>query len=174
MSLVGVPVRLVRRVRYLNTRSVLVAAWLVLGCGPSASSILATLPSEAGGVTFDLIQVVDEGYQGGHPIDDVLAALGKTRRDAIVAFRESQRGDGGVGAVYINGITGAVLLDAVVQHWAAASVIARTELQSGGHTGWLLEHRAGHFTFAYERGDSVYLAMSYDRDRVDAFAAVLP
>jgi hypothetical protein len=147
---------------------------LTVGCTSRTATLLASLPNEAGGVQFDIVQVVDEEFEGGHPVDDVLAALDKTRRDAHVVFRESARGDGGIGGLSVDGVSGPVLLDAVVEHWAAAAVIRRTEADLGARSGWLVETRTSHFTFAYQRGDALYFALSYDLAKVERFLMVMP
>jgi len=161
-------------------RSVLIglvlAAAVAAGCGVIQSqALLATLPTSAGGVTFDTSRVIDDSFLSGHPVDDVLAALGKRRSDATIADRYPRTGEGGsIGALAVNGISGDVLLDAVVQTWHAAAVVGRAQTTIGDRDVWALEQRGGYFFLAYQRGSTVYWADSDDRSLAEQFIAAMP
>lgn len=115
--------------------------------------LLATLPANAGGVNFDSTHVIDDSFMSGHPVDDVLAALGKRRSDAAVVERFPRDGVGGdIGALAVNGVAGDVLLETVVQTWHAAAVVARAQTTIGDRDVWALEQRGGYFFLAYQRG----------------------
>ena len=45
--------------------------------------------TSAAGIQFDGVQVVDDFFQSGHPVDYVLTSLGKRRTDATSVFRYS-------------------------------------------------------------------------------------
>jgi len=160
-------------------RSVLVglvlAALVGAGCGVVQSQeLLATLPTSAGGVTFDTSRVIDDSILSGHQVDDVLAALGKRRSDATIVERFSRVGGGGIGALVVNGVPGDVLLDTVVQTWHAPAVISRAQTTIGGRDVWALELRPNHVFLAYRRGSTIYTAGTDDRPLAEKFVTAMP
>jgi hypothetical protein len=160
-------------------RSVLIGLLLVAlvaaACGVVQSqSLLSTLPTTAAGVNFDTSRVIDDSFQGGHPVDDVLAELGKRRSEATIVDRVSRVGDGDIGAFVVDGVAGDVLLDTVVQTWHAPAVVGRGETTIGGRDVWALDMRAGHFLLVYRRGPAVYWASTDDRPLAEQFVAAMP
>lgn len=159
-------------------RSSVVAAWLaafiVTGCIARTDALLGTLPRNVGGTAFTQVQVVDESFLSGHPIDDVLQRLGKTRKDAAVVYVYSADGSGTLGAATVSGVSGQELLDAVVDTWTAPSVTDRAEVAIGERTAWQLASRTGTVTIVYAAGEVVYFASSNEANRAERFAAALP
>jgi len=137
--------------------------------------LLATLPDEAGGVGFDGVQIVfDDFYLWGHPVDDVLRAVGKERRDAVAVFRYSNVIEATIGATTVEGIDGETLLTAFADTWNAPAVVHRSARIVGGTRGWELRERRSGWTVMYRRGDAVYLASAPDRATLDAILADMP
>ena len=159
-------------------RAFVVLVLLLTGCAtpvrPSPSDLEATLPTDIAGLSLDLIQVVDEHFLVGHPIDDPLDRLGKARRDAPVVFRESSEGFGGLGAATVDGVDGPALLEAVVQTWAAPTVTGRAREVVGNRQVWILLEVDGATTYVYAVGQVVYFAFSSDPAHAKAFAEALP
>ncbi len=156
----------------------LVLAALIAAAGCSAvqsQALLATLPTSAGGVTFDTSRVIDDSLWVGHPVDDVLATLGKRRSDATIVDRYPSTGEGGsIGAFVVNGVSGDVLLDTVVQTWHAPAVVGRAQTTIGDRDVWALDMRGGDVFLAYRRGSTVYWADSDDRSLAEEFIAAMP
>lgn len=151
------------------------AALVVAACALGQSqALLATLPTSAGGVNFDTSRVIDDSFMSGHPMDDVLAALGKRRSDATIVERFGRAGGGGIGAFVVGGVPGDVLLDTVVQTWIAAAVVGRAQTTIGDRDVWALDIRPGHFLLAYQRGPAVYWASTDDRPLAEEFIAAMP
>jgi hypothetical protein len=96
--------------------------------GASARGLLATLPEAAGGETFDGVQVVSDSLNVFVPVDDVLDALGKERRDAVSVSRNSNSAT--ISATRVEGIDGPALLGAFVATWGAPGVIRRRSASS--------------------------------------------
>jgi hypothetical protein len=165
---------------HAHLRSVLIgmvlAALIAAGCGAVQSqALLATLPTSAGGVTFDTSRVIDDSFLSGHPVDDILAALGKRRSDATIVDRYPSTGVGGsIGALAVNGISGDVLLDTVVQTWLAAALVGRAQTTIGDRDVWALDIRPNHVFLAYRRGSTIYWADSDDRSLAEQFVAAMP
>ncbi|MEP7379406.1 MAG: hypothetical protein ABI725_07600 [Chloroflexota bacterium] len=155
---------------------VMAALFAAAGCSAVQShSLLATLPTSAGGVNFDSTHVIDDSFMSGHPVDDVLAALGKRRSDATVVERFPRDGAGGdIGAFVVHGVPGDVALDTVSQTWHAAAVVGRSQTTIGDREVWVLEQRGGYFFLAYQRGSTVYWADSDDRSLAEQFIAAMP
>lgn len=145
----------------------------LLACS-AQSSLLASLPHAAGNVQLDRAVVVDAGFTSGHPVDDVLASAGKTRADAVAVFRYSATDDASIGALLIQGLSGAETLEAVVQHWQEAAVINRAQVKVGGRQAWYLESRSGSVTAVYDRGEVVYMVSSADRSLIDRIIPAMP
>jgi hypothetical protein len=139
-----------------------------------ARQLLATLPIEAGGKVFDEYQIIDDSWNVGHPIDEVLAALGKERKDAVLVFRYAD--DLTMGAVAVDGIGGPKLLDVFVETWNAPAVIRRSPRPVGTLTGWRLDERGGARTVVYLRADVIYLVFTLDPDplKLNAILADMP
>lgn len=162
-------------------RSVLVglvlAALVGAGCGVVQSqALLATLPTSAGGVNFDISRVIDDSFLSGHPVDDVLTALGKRRSDATIVERYGGvgGGDGGIGAFVVGGVPGDVLLDTFVQTWLAPAVVGRAQTTIGDRDVWALDLRPNHVFLAYQRGSTIYWAGTDDRSLAEQFIAAMP
>jgi hypothetical protein len=162
-------------------RSVLIglvpaALFAAAGCAVVQSqALLATLPTTAAGVHFDTPRVIDDSFLSGHPVDEVLAALGKRRSDATIVERFPRDGVGGdIGALLVNGVAGDVLLDTVVQTWLAAAVVGRGQTTIGDRDVWVLEHRVPYFFLVYQRGSTIYWADSDDRSLAEKFVAAMP
>jgi hypothetical protein len=155
---------------------VLVAFIAVAGCSAVQSqALLATLPNSAGGVTFDASRVIDDSFLSGYPADDVLASLGKRRSDATIVDRYPSTGVGGsIGAFVVNGLSGDVLLDTVVQTWLAPAVVGRAQTAIGDRDVQVLDLRDGYVFLAYRRGATVYWADSNDRSLAEQFIAAMP
>jgi hypothetical protein len=152
------------------------AALVAAACGAVQSqALLATLPTSAGGVNFDTTHVIDDSFSSGHPVDEVLAALGKRRSDATIVERFPRDGVGGdIGALLVNGVAGDVLLDTVVQTWLAAAVVGRAQTTIGDREVWVLDFRPGDVFLAYQRESTVYWASTEDRSLADQFIAAMP
>lgn len=161
-----------------GVRSVLGLALAVLfaaGCGGLQSEgLLSTLPATAGGVNFDTSRVIDDSFLSGHPLDDVLAALGKRRSDATIVERVSWVGEGDIGAIVVGRVPGDVLLNTVVQTWHAAAVVSREQTTIGDRDVWALDTRLNDVFLAYQRGSTVYWASSDDRSLAEQFIAAMP
>lgn len=155
---------------------VMVALIAVAGCSAVQSqALLATLPTSAGGVTFDASRVIDDSFLSGYQADDVLAALGKRRSDATIVDRYPSTGEGGsIGAFVVSGVSGDVLLETVVQTWHAPAVVARAQTTIGARDVWALDLRGGDFFLAYRRGSTIYWADSDDRSLAEEFIAAMP
>jgi hypothetical protein len=155
--------------------SVILAALAATGCGVVQSqALLATLPASAGGVNFDTSRVIDDSHSSGHPVDDVLAALGKRRSHATIVERFSRVGEGDIGAMVVDGVPGDVLLETVVQTCDAPAVVARTQTTISGRDVWTLDIRPGHVFLAYRRGPTLYWASTNDHARAEQFVAAMP
>lgn len=152
------------------------AALVAAGCGAVQSqALLATLPTGAGGVTFDTSRVIDDSFPSGHAVDEVLAALGKRRSDATIVERFPRDGVGGdIGALAVNGVPGDVLLDTVVQTWQAAAVVGRAQTTIGDRDVWALDLRPNYVLLAYQRESTVYWASTDDRSLAEQFIAAMP
>lgn len=161
-------------IRAFGVAFAVIAAFELAACTSRSDSVLGTLPQHVVGVSLDTVTIVNDQYPSGHPVDDVLRALSKTRRDGGAVFRSSSRGSPSVGGIWVDGVDGAKLLDAVVNNWLAAAVIARTTTRIDSKDVWLLEIRPNHLAAAYSRGDVVYIASSDDRGELDQVMAALP
>jgi hypothetical protein len=139
-----------------------------------ADALLATLPTEAGGLHFDGVYAIDDSLMGGSPVDDALAAVGKNRRDALSVFRYSEDPAATIGATLVAGIDGDALLEAFARTWDAPAVIRRSQRAAGGSLAWELEERGGMLTFLYQRANAVYLAATHDPTILDATVADMP
>jgi hypothetical protein len=137
------------------------------GCGRT-ETLLSSLPSSVGDRSFDMVTVVDESFRSGHPVDDVLAALGKRRPDAAAVFRDASEGWGTAGAMTVSGVDGPTLLEAVVTNWDSAGVVDRSQRDVGAKPVWLLTSRLGHLVAVYAKSDVVYIATSFDAQTLDA------
>jgi len=138
------------------------------------SGILAALPTSIDGIAFDSVVVVDENFQSGHPADDVLAHLGKSRSDAEIVFRERAGGDLSVGGMAVDGVSGPDLLGAVVNNWKSSAVSNRSQTTIENHMVWLLDIRPNTSVAAYERGGVVYLVEASDRSLTDSAIKAMP
>lgn len=137
-----------------------------------ASQLLATLPKVAGGEGFDGIQVVNDAFNVGHPVDDVLSELNKERREAVSVFRWGANAE--FGATTVEGIDGATLFEAFVVRWNAPAVIERRQRLAVGTLAWELRDRGGRLTVLYRVGDIVYLVQASDRDLLEAILLEMP
>ena len=140
-----------------------------------AQQLLATLPTEAGGVHFDSYQIIDDSLNYGLAVDDVLVALGKKRRDAVSVSRSSA--DASISATLVEGIDGAALLKAFVETWDSrgGAVVRRSQrVIAVSLTAWELERRDGWLTVMYQLGDVVYLVGADDRHLLDAILLDMP
>lgn len=140
--------------------------------GQAASELLATLPKEAGGGAFDGVQVVDDYLHVGHPVDDVLEALQRKRRDAVSVFRYGE--DATIGAAAVEGIDGATLFEAFVTAWHAPAVIERRQRLAAGTLAWELLDRGGTLTVVYRLGNVIYLVQTQDRALLEAILLDMP
>jgi len=117
---------------------------------------------------------VDASYLSGHPVDDVLAALGKSRSDAVAVFRDAADGSGTMGAVAVRDVDGVTLLHAVTAHWRSAAVTGRSETDVDGKHVWLLSERLGYLVAAYVRTDVVYIVSANDLTTLEALLRSMP
>lgn len=140
--------------------------------GQAASQLLATLPKVAGGGQFDGVQVVDDSFHVGHPVDDVLNALQRERRDAVPVFRYGENAT--IGATTVAGIDGVALLEAFVTTWNAGAVIERRQRLAAGSPAWELRARSGRLTVVYRLGNVVYLVQTPDRAMLEAILLDMP
>jgi hypothetical protein len=141
--------------------------------GPD-EELLATLPKQAGGVSFAGVQVVDDSLNAFHYVDDALSAVNRDRHDAVAVFRYSEESSATIGATSVNGVAGDALLQAFADTWHAAAVIGRRNRMLGGTVGWELVERGGTVTVLYRRGDTVYLAAAPDPPTLDAILSDMP
>jgi hypothetical protein len=129
--------------------------------------LLETLPTEAGGVLFDGVQIVHEmGFLIGHPVDDALREIGKERGDAVAVFRGSENGT--IGAISVAGVDGDTLLKAVVETWHAPAVVARSPRLPVEYSTWAMQERGGRLNVVYRRGDVVYIISTPTPELVEA------
>lgn len=149
----------------------LVLCLLVVACSSPAESLAATLPTRVGDTSFDPVRVIDESFQSGHPIDDVLISLGKRRQDATVVSRDAVDGSISIEAARIDGVTGVELLSATVQNWLSPAVRERSQRTIAGRDVWLIDIRPNHLLAAYARGSVVYLVST---DHLDLIELALP
>jgi hypothetical protein len=147
---------------------------LLVACASLAESLVATIPSRVGGMTLDAIQVVDDSYLSGHPIDDVLAVLGKGRKEATVVFRDATNGKLSVGAIVVAGVSANDVLAATVENWLAPSVSRREERVLSGRSVWLLDIRPDHYMATYAQGDAVYVVVADDLGTVERALSLMP
>jgi hypothetical protein len=156
----------------------LVLTAVASGCGPgprpTVAELTATLPTAVAGEPLDFVQIVDENLDVGHPIDDVLAKLLKSREETSIVFRESRLGLGGVGAAAVDGVDGDRLLATTVETWNAPRVVRRSQQVIGDRTVWLIEESNGQQTYIYARGRIVYFAASGDAEMAKALVDALP
>jgi hypothetical protein len=146
----------------------IMACLVVTACG--SAQLLDLLPTRAGGVTFSQA----DAFLSGHAIDEVYAALGRSRRDGLAAVRLDPVGGAFIGATRVDGVSGEELLDAFVQHWQSASVVDRVAGTIGHRSVWTLRHRGGNTTVAYRRDDVVFYASSEQGDGAPAYVNDLP
>lgn len=161
------------RWRRVSLALVVLIALTCLTCS-ATSTLLSSLPETADGIQFEDVIVVDQSFSSGHPIDDVLESLGKTRRDATAVFRGSAAASATVGAILVQGVSGGDALNAVVQHWQAAALVSRNQTEIGGRAVWLLEFRPDQVMTVHERGEAVYLVAANDRSTVARILPSLP
>ncbi len=141
--------------------------------GPG-EALLATLPTTAGGVSFAVVQIVDDSLNAFHYVDDALSALSKDRNDAVAVFRYSEESSATIGATAVDGVGGDKLLEAFADTWHAAAVIGRRNRMFGGTVGWELTERGGTFTVLYRRADVVYLAAAPSLTTLDEILSGMP
>lgn len=151
----------------------IIACLFVTACG-LAHPMLGLLPTRAGGVTFSQAHVIDDTFLSGHAIDDVYAALARSRRDGLAAARLDPASGDEIGAMRVNGVSGEELLDAFVQHWHSAAVVDRAAGTIGDRSVWTLRHRGGATTVAYRRDDIVFYASSEQDARAPEYVNDLP
>lgn len=140
--------------------------------GQPASQLLTTLPKVAGGEQFDGLQVVNDSFHVGHPVDDILSALQKERRDAVSVFRYGENVT--IGATAIEGVDGATLFETFVTTWNAGAVIERRQRLAAGSPAWELRARSGRLTVVYRLGNVVYLVQTHDRAMLEAILLDMP
>jgi hypothetical protein len=140
--------------------------------GQPAMQLLATLPEVAGGEAFDGVQVVDDSFNVGHPVDDVLSALQKERRDAVSVFRYGA--DATIGATNVEGVDGSTLFEAFVTAWNAPAVVERRQRVAAGSPAWELRDRIGRLTVVYRLGNVVYLVETIDAAMLEASLLDMP
>jgi hypothetical protein len=137
-----------------------------------ATQLLATLPTIAGGEQLDGVQIVNDAFHVGHPVDDVLLELQKDRNDAVSVFRYGE--DATIGATTVEGIDGATLFEAFVTTWNAPAVIERRQRLAAGGPAWELEDRLGTLTVVYRLSNVVYVVETADRARLEAILLDMP
>lgn len=137
-----------------------------------ASQLLTTLPKVAGGEQLDGLQVVNDSFHVGHPVDDVLEKLERERSDAVSVFRWSE--DATIGAIAIDGVAGAALFETVVMTWNAPAVIERQQRLAAGALAWELRDRGGWLTVIYRLGNVVYLVETRDGALLEAILLDMP
>jgi hypothetical protein len=130
----------------------------------------ATLPADAAGSTEShdrrrLARCRDL-------VDEVLAALGKERADAVAVFRYGN--DAIIGATAVEGVEGDTLLTAFRDAWAAPAVIQRRQRPVAGTVGWQLTIRNGGYVVVYTFANVVYLVSAPDFIRLEAILADMP
>jgi hypothetical protein len=140
--------------------------------GQPESQLLATLPEVAGGEKFDGVQIVDDSFNVGHPVDDVLSALRKERRDAVSVFRYGA--DATIGATEVGGVDGSTLFEAFVTAWNAPAVVERRQRVAAGSPAWELRDRLGRLTVVYRLGNVVYLVETIDAAMLEAILFDMP
>lgn len=120
---------------------------VVLGSMSSASTAVrgTARPPEGG-----------ETVLSGLPVDDPLAALGKSRKDASIVIGWDASGSGIV-AFGVSGVEGAALAQTVSETWLCAAVIGHSEAVVGGKEVCVLEIRGGRRVYLYYKGDAVYV-----------------
>jgi hypothetical protein len=133
---------------------------------------MASLPRVAAGISLDHVTVFDDQFLAGHPLDDVLQALSKTRQEGRAVFRSSSKVNASIGGTWVAGVTGADLLAAISEHWTPAQSRELATIES--KEGWLLDSTAEDLVFGYAVDDIVYLAIASDRATLDALVASLP
>jgi hypothetical protein len=134
--------------------------------------LLATLPADAGGLHFERYVIVDDSLDVGHLVDDVLAELGKERKDAVAVFRDTDESI--IGATVIDGVDGETLLKAFVETWEAGAVIARRQRPVAGTAGWELTKRRSGRVVVYRFANVVYLVSAPDFVTLEAILADMP
>lgn len=136
-------------------------------------ALLDSLPVDAGGLQLDGVQIVHEtGLLIGHPVDEVLWAVGKERGDAVSVYRYGDSTT--IGATKVAGIDGITLLQAFADAWNAPSVIDRGRRWVHGLPAWQLWHRGGDRTVVYVDGDVVYVVQTDDPALLEAILLEMP
>lgn len=156
----------------------LLALLLLVSClaaqsRPSVEMLRESLPRAVNGIELSLVQVIDDTYMSGHPLDDALAHLSKERGDASAVFRGDPVGRLELGAVAVNGVSGATLLDALAQAWYGAASVHASPVNVG-NGGWRVRTSRGHTTVLYRRGDIAYVASSSDDALIDDALREMP
>ena len=128
--------------------------------------LLATLPLEAGGETFDGVRIVDDYLHVGHPVDDVLEALQRDRVDAVSVFRYGDHAT--IGAVTVQGVDNARLFETFVMTWHAPAVLERRQRLAAGTLAWELRARLGSLSVIYMRGNVVHVVETEDAALLEA------
>jgi hypothetical protein len=142
------------------------------GCVSRPEIVLSTLPQHAAGLSLDNVSIVDAQYLAGHPLDDVLGALSKTRQEGGAAFRSSSLVHASIGGVWVTGVSGSQLLEVLPDNWG--HVTGHTSATIAHKVGRLLEMPPNHLLFAYVSGDIVYMASSDDRGILNQLVASMP
>jgi len=150
----------------------IMACLVVTACG--SAQLLSLLPTRAGGVTFSQANVIDDTFLSGHAVDEVYAALGRSRQDGLAADRLDPASGDVIGATRVDGVSGEELLEAFVQHWQSASVVDRVAGTIAHRSVWTLRHRGGNTTVAYRRDDVVFYASSEQGDDAPEYVNDLP
>lgn len=146
----------------LTFQALLVA--FIASCGlvttHPAEVVFRTLPEETSAERLGRVDVVDNRgtFRTGHPVDDVLEALGKSRDDATTVVRYTRDERAWIAGIVVAGVDPPVLLDAVEQHWQAPGVTSREATVIQGRDAVVMDRRDGSRIVAFERGGIVYVA----------------
>lgn len=123
---------------------------------------------------FGSPQIIDDSFASGHAIDDVLAALGKHRADAVAVFRLSSNDSVDIGGLWVDGVDPGSVADTASDHWMQPAVIQRSKVDVHGHSGWQLDERDGGVTIIYPTSFAVYFVSAANTSNLQTVLAAMP
>lgn len=121
---------------------------------PPIHVVIASLPPEFRGVAAD-VRIIDDDFTVGVDADDVLEALGVTRRQAVVVVAEY--GPLNATAMGVSGVDPRTVLATAARTWGLEAIVSRTEATVADRPGYLLVARSGRVYLMAEARGLVYV-----------------
>lgn len=142
---------------------------LLMACGPSGTSLAATLPTQLDGRTLTVQVMGDE--LSGLVTDEAVASLGKTRGDQVMATAIGEP-DLLIVAIAVSGVSGEDLRTALISHWTVRGTTT-SALINGKAVVTVLNSQRTTAVF-YTRADTVYVVQTSSQADITATLAALP